>query len=98
VDGEGGFLEKLNELLEKGKPYLEVGQWAWKRLMRHRVVGVPVWNEVMEEEGKALRKENWSYRAIAEDLGVGTMTVWRHISPKGRYYRGFMRFLRHKRT
>ena len=97
MDGEGGFLEKLSELLERGKPYLEAYyelKKAWKMAKRHRVVGIPIWSEEMEAFGKQLRAQGWSYRAIAEELGVGKSTVHDHLSPKGRFYKGLRRFLR----
>lgn len=87
-------IDKIFEILEAYAPLAKKIDKQWGILKRHRDVGVPVWDKDMEFDAKTLRKQGYSYREIAYELEIPKSTVFDHVSPKGRYYKGWRRFLR----
>ena len=87
-------LEKIIETIDKVVPIIDKIEPIYRKFKRHRTVAIPVWNKEMESYAKQLRKEGYSYRDIANELEIGKSTVFDHLSPKGKYYRGLRRFLK----
>jgi len=87
-------LEKIIETIDKATPIIDKIEYVYRKFKSRRTVGIPVWNKEMESYAKQLRKEGYSYQNIADELGIGQSTVFDHLSPKGKYYRGLRRFIR----
>ena len=87
-------LEQIIKNIEKIVPILDKIEPIYRKIKSHRTVGIPIWNKEMESYAKQLRKEGYSFGYIANELGVGRSTVFDHLSPKGRYYKGLRRFIR----
>ncbi len=87
-------LEQIIETIEKTVPLIDRIEPIYRKIKSHRTVGIQIWNKEMESYAKQLRKEGNSYQNIANELEIGKSTVFDHLSPKGRYYRGLRRFIR----